>query len=119
MGWTIMPDRIQLHRTKGWRMPAGAVKVDRSSDWGNPFRVAAPVHRRLLETYRWQLHPSSGWSGPAGTAEEAVRRFRLCLSTDDASIHAIRAELRGRDLACWCPPGSPCHADVLLEVANG
>jgi hypothetical protein len=23
--------------------------------------------------------------------------------------------LRGRDLACWCPIGSPCHADVLLD----
>lgn len=28
------------------------------------------------------------------------------------------SELRGRDLACWCPLDLPCHADVLLEVAN-
>jgi hypothetical protein len=28
-------------------------------------------------------------------------------------------ELRGKDLLCWCPLGSPCHADVLLELANG
>ena len=28
-------------------------------------------------------------------------------------------ELRGRDLACWCPLDRPCHGDVLLELANG
>ncbi len=27
--------------------------------------------------------------------------------------------LRGRDLCCWCKPGTPCHADVLMEIANG
>jgi len=30
----------------------------------------------------------------------------------------IRRELAGRDLACWCPLDGPCHADVLLAVAN-
>ena len=30
----------------------------------------------------------------------------------------IRNELAGSDLACWCPLGQPCHADVLLEIAN-
>jgi len=34
------------------------------------------------------------------------------------SDEEIRAELAGRDLACWCPVGSPCHGDVLLAVAN-
>ncbi|MGE2733815.1 DUF4326 domain-containing protein [Mycolicibacterium vaccae] len=31
----------------------------------------------------------------------------------------IRHELAGRDLACWCPLDDPCHADVLLDLANG
>lgn len=35
------PQRIQLKRTKGWRMPPGTVKVDRSTRWGNPFRIGA------------------------------------------------------------------------------
>ena len=34
-----MPERIQLSRRAGWRMPAGAVKVSRGTPWGNPFRV--------------------------------------------------------------------------------
>jgi hypothetical protein len=27
-------------------------------------------------------------------------------------------QLRGKNLACWCKPGQPCHADILLELAN-
>ena len=30
---------------------------------------------------------------------------------------AIRKELKGKDLVCWCAPKS-CHADILLEIAN-
>ena len=34
------------------------------------------------------------------------------------TLAEIRRELSGRDLACWCPVDQPCHADVLLELAN-
>jgi hypothetical protein len=30
----------------------------------------------------------------------------------------IRDGLRGHDLCCWCSLDQPCHADVLLEIAN-
>lgn len=63
------------------------------------------------------------WGNPHPLAlgrAEAVRRYRadllggrLGVSPDD-----VRAELRGRDLACYCPLDEPCHADVLLEIAN-
>ncbi|EPX82062.1 hypothetical protein Salmuc_02429 [Salipiger mucosus DSM 16094] len=33
-------------------------------------------------------------------------------------IFAMQTVLRGRDLACWCPLDRPCHADILLELAN-
>jgi len=33
-------------------------------------------------------------------------------------VDQARARLAGCDLACWCAPGVPCHADVLLVVAN-
>lgn len=104
-----MPERIQLSRAKGWRMPAGAVKVDRSTKWGNPFVV-----------------------GEYGTAAECVRAFRvllggcLALAAGKPSVAYQRAyqsmfahcwrELAGKDLACWCAPGKPCHADVLIEA---
>ncbi len=106
-----MPDRITLSRAKGWKMPANTVKVDRSTPLGNPFRTG--IH---------------------GTQVECVERFRLMLSglicfsdlkiTPDEQygyLETLRTklpELRGKNLACWCKPGTPCHADVLIEVAN-
>lgn len=101
------PQRIQRRRTRGWRMPDGAVYVGRPTKWGNPFRVVESTPRA-----------------------EAVERYRALLRADGRlsvdgweyfypSISQARAELADRDLVCWCPLDQPCHADVLLEVANG
>jgi hypothetical protein len=51
---------------------------------------------------------------------EAVRRYRddLFAGRLGITIEDARRELRGRDLACYCPLDETCHADVLLEVAN-
>ena len=89
---------MQLRRTKGWRKPAGAVVVARPSRWGNPF-VA----------------------GRDGDGATCVARYRDALLSGelDFDVADVRRELAGRDLACWCRPGAPCHADVLLAVANG
>lgn len=60
----------------------------------------------------------------ADTPEQATTRFRHALiypvihQPRVPDIDEIRAELRGHDLACWCPLDQPCHADVLLEIAN-
>jgi hypothetical protein len=90
--------RIQLRRTRGWRKPPGAVVVSRPSKWGNPFPAAEHT--------------------PAGHAA-VVEAFREHLRERPELVAAIRAELAGRDLCCWCPSGWPCHADVLLAVAAG
>jgi hypothetical protein len=121
------PRRIRLSRRKGWRMPAGAVKVDRSTPWGNPFRVglAACGCRSAGECDHNVFNRE--------TAAEAVAAFRDRARSPRRTAR-IRAALRGRDLACWCalcpahadglPLGvscdacAPCHADVLLAVAN-
>ena len=49
-------------------------------------------------------------------AAEAARLYRAGLKP--RNIRAIRRVLAGKNLACWCKPGTPCHADVLLEIAN-
>jgi len=102
-----MPKRIQRKRTKGWKMPAGAVYVGRPTKWGNPCHVGmfkGYTHDQAVKDHaRWLKRDSSApWYvlTPPTTKE-------------------IRAALRGKDLACWCPPGSPCHADTLLKIANG
>src|SRR3984893_18486835 len=95
---SAVPVRIQLRRTKGWRKPDAAVVVARPSRWGNPFRV-----------------------GIDGDAPSCIDRYREALWTGGLSftVGDVRRQLAGRDLACWCRAEDPCHADVLLEVANG
>lgn len=110
------PTRIQLSRRKGWRMPPNTVKVDRSACWGNPYRVGEPVDMSIAR--QWGFHMrQSDYVAP--TAEDAVRKFAALLAFDGAAMDMIRRELRGKHLACWCPLDGPCHADVLLQLANG
>ena len=100
--------RIQRKRTKGWRMPENTVSVARRSMWGNPYVVGA-------------VYPDQGINKPL-TAAEAVAHYSEWVLGETFGAVVVRAEirlaLRGKNLACWCPLGSPCHADVLLEVAN-
>jgi hypothetical protein len=104
------PARIQLSRTKGWRMPENTVKVDRTTRWGNPFKlhgdgqsmapeVAVGLFRRLLQEQGGFIAQVRG---------QAIQ----------TTVADIRRELRGKNLACWCPLSGPCHADVLLQLAN-
>jgi hypothetical protein len=96
-----MAKRIQRKRTKGWRMPEGAIYVGRPTVWGNRYTVGTP---------------GTGL-GVVATAREAVDGFRRMWS-EPHQIGYIRERLAGKDLACWCPLDQPCHADVLLEIAN-
>lgn len=89
------PRRIQRKRTRGWKMPEGAVYVGRPTIFGNPFRDAI--------SFRVWL------SGFKGTGGGGLRRIALLSRIE---------ELRGKDLVCWCSLDRACHADVLLEIAN-
>lgn len=109
------PVRIQLLRKKGWRLPPITVKVDRTTKWGNPYRVGEPMDMAVARRWRWKIAMPHR---VCESAEQAVKLFRLSLAFDVASKWVVRQELRGRNLACWCRPGEPCHADVLLEIAN-
>jgi Domain of unknown function (DUF4326) len=93
-----MPSRIQRRRSRGWRQPINAVYVGRPTKWGNPCKVAAG---RL-------------------TAEQTVSLYRrdLIAGSLPFTVDDMLRELKGKDLICWCKPATPCHADVLLDVAN-
>ena len=96
-----MPKRIQLQRKKGWRKPEGAIVVARPAAWGNPYKVGdtVEVDGRLVRV----------------TQAIAVALFRIWV---EQYADYARETLAGHDLACWCPLDQPCHADVLLEIAN-
>ena len=100
------PQRIQLSRRKGWRMPANTVKVDRTTKWGNPFVPGKPVPHGPMKGQVVQ------------DKRHAFVLFRSFAPLYPALVSAAKTELRGKNLACWCRPGEPCHADVLLELAN-
>jgi hypothetical protein len=102
------PQRIQLRRAKGWKMPPNTVKVARPNRWGNPFKVAPAFE-------------SEGVKFPAITADSAVDLYREWVTTalqNWPSTGEALGELRGKNLACWCKPDQRCHADVLLDLAN-
>ena len=89
-------------------MPPNTVSVCRPGKWGNPFKIG--------ETY---AHGPM-WLGGTVTVEDAAHAVRLYRRW---IFHQRRAEnlvteLRGKNLACFCPLDQPCHADTLLEVAN-
>jgi hypothetical protein len=121
-------------------MPEGAVYVGRGSKWGNPFVVGkTQVRMPALDGREWEhegrLHKISGEKNfyctgtdahgmPVGvwhqiedaTLEQCIELFRDYIKW---SRGVDPAWLAGKDLACWCPLDKPCHADVLLELANG
>ena len=116
------PVRIQRKRTKGWTMPENTVYVGRPSRWGNPFRPSNKGHATF-----WYV---TGWGrrfgcerGEAEAHELAVALFRSVYEERERYPKKYGlpdpAELRGKNLACWCPLDQACHADVLLELANG
>lgn len=100
-------------------MPPDTEKVDRTTLFGNPWRA--------INEHLW----GNGWVvlDPAWVSRP---KRHYCLGRVTAVRLAIRLHaewirsgfgpdlslLRGKNLACWCPLDGPCHADVLLEVAN-
>lgn len=108
------PVRLQLSRRKGFNLQElsratnglEAVNVARPGKWGNPWKVGVNY-----------IDPHGG---PARrfNAEGCVARFRTWLLGDGEKLRAARSELKGKNLACFCGQNEPCHADVLLAIAN-
>ena len=110
------PHRVQLKRSKGWRMPANTVKVDRTTLFGNPFSIKDYGHDRAVELHRlWitgeRIEPSALVSA---IPDLAARRKKV--------LEALPS-VRGKNLACWCAlperdEPDCCHAAVLIALAN-
>ncbi len=128
--------RIQRKRTKGWKMPENTVYVGRPTKWGNPFyfnfspstgqwrcmfeeRVIV-VCLTKLEAQEYAVKYFEQWfSNEIAEPGTTLHNFRNDSSWIGFSLATIvKRHLRGKDLACWCKEGEPCHADVLLRLAN-
>lgn len=110
MAETAKPRRIQRKRSKGWRMPDNTVYVGRGSKWGNPW---------FLDNGLVKIKADNGVISIKGSGDihTVVKAYADHLYRELRSGKADISELRGKNLACWCPPDQPCHADVLLEIA--
>lgn len=68
------------------------VVCDRSSEWGNPFRI-----------------------GPDGDREEVIAKFRRYFL--HSPLYFRIGELYGKDFACHCAPKS-CHCDIYKSFLD-
>lgn len=141
------PVRLQLSRRKGFDLQAlslatnglPAVKVDRSTRFGNPLECKQPYgcpYDEKFDRYAWEeddgsIHPfcccvdAYRHYVETGLKNEPTRTGYLWFGIEAILGYPHRARLlaglpslRGKNLACWCKLGSPCHADVLLDLAN-
>jgi hypothetical protein len=105
----MKPIRIRLLRQKGFNFRNAslalnglqAVRVARPGRWGNPYVVGfdgTPAQCVALFQCRFMERLSNNFGGPTLLKE--------------------LAKIRGKNLACWSKLDEPCHADVLLELAN-
>ncbi|WEX10341.1 DUF4326 domain-containing protein [Chelativorans sp. AA-79] len=115
----VEPVRLQLSRTKGFKLQEHsrevnglpAIKVDRSTGYGNPWSIRKGAW--------WFVDgPNTPIGGIRCGNEEGARVIAVKLYREEAERLGVSSFLRGKNLACWCPAGAPCHADVLLELAN-
>jgi len=117
----MRPERIVLSRGRGFNLQdisaarngLPAQVVARPGRWGNPFAIAQVMAETAL--------------GKDEAQAECVERYRRWVSGEMPAMQSpglppdaahIRAELAGKNLACWCKAGTPCHADILIDIAN-
>ena len=104
----VKPIRIQRKRTKGWRMPHNTVYVGRPTTWGNPFTIDCDA---------FEFSFAMPWQNPINI-EQVLDDYREYVIVWEMISSNWAKQLKGKNLACWCPLDQPCHADILLEMAN-
>ena len=116
------PQRMQLSRKAGFNLQVAskalnglpAKRITRPGPWGNPFTIEETAAK-------YRLDPDAAQAKAVALCGDwLLGKLDPRLSPGDPpSRSAIRSELADHNLACWCKPGTPCHADVLIDLANG
>lgn len=84
----------QVHNKYKNTAPKDAVYIGRGSPFGNPFVI-----------------------GKDGSRDDVCNKFERMLSNNPSLLALVKAELKGKDLVCFCKPHR-CHGDTLLQIAN-
>lgn len=121
MAYKLIPQRIQRKRTKGWKMPENTVSVCRPGEFGNPFKIGTWAKIGGTGGFAYLCCWEKQYATPDMTFIEdsiiATEMYIYYLEKYPLSKEKIN-KLKGKNLACWCKVGDPCHADILLEIVN-
>lgn len=79
--------------------------MGRPTKWGNPYSIKSNGAITAFCDYQYELER---------TRQGFPTSMSKYMNYDD-----IKAELKGKNLACYCPWYQPCHAGILLKIANG
>lgn len=115
--------RVQRKRTKGWRMPENTIYVGRGSEWGNPFTIGKIYYASNM------IEAAMIANGDKSLLDKLLKGNGLLIKDRELSLKLFRnlalcferkkyAPLAGKNLACWCSLSDPCHADILLKLAD-
>lgn len=112
------PMRVQRKRTKGYKLPPNTVCVTRPSKWGNPYAVS-----RGIADGTWRVDGPGVYRSFTDRDDATIASLVLYRAyVRRAQVHCLAmppvSELRGKNLACFCPLDRACHADILLELAS-
>jgi len=87
-----MPTVLNLRYLR--QIPPNSMRVDRSTKYGNPYRI-----------------------GHDGDRRECIAKFKKYIPTRPDLVAIAKKELRGKDLLCWCVP-EDCHAWIWVDIVN-
>jgi hypothetical protein len=106
--------RIQRKRTKGLEAPPDAIYVGRCCGlpWGNPWKAEDAVEAGFKDGPQMAVYAFRQWM----SGDNSFKRAGI--DPDRDWILSNVSQLRGKNLMCWCALDKPCHADVLMELAN-
>jgi hypothetical protein len=126
----MMPVRIQRRRTAGYSMQAASraingldcISVTRPGRWGNPYDVRVFGRELAMKLFRETMsgcwNPSLVKDVSDELCDAAYQAHTAFMKRNrEHPAEAARSELRGLNLACFCPEPLACHSDILLEYA--
>jgi len=119
----VCPIRVQRKRVKGYRMPENTKSVTRPGKFGNPYKIGMhnifDIKDRITDKSLKDYLIEKNGENKYHTVEDVLLAYRQKINGSQAMQRVIKYYLKGKNLACFCPLDKPCHADILLEVANG
>ena len=99
-------------------MPENTMSVARPTKWGNPWTIAGAIDAGYPPQGAQAMCVNLYREWMRGDRDNVTRLLNGDRDKRRNALASALPELQGKNLACWCPLDQPCHADVLLELAE-